>query len=71
MLMLGLPRRYSLLKSHYSAKDLQAEELQGKLTVGEVGGSFAEGIPQQERQLLHSYRKTSGTQWQKGDDPVI
>lgn len=69
--MLGLPKRYSLMKSLYRAEGLWAEELQSELTVGNTGGSSAEGIPQQEQQLLHSCRKTSGTQWQKAGDPVI
>ena len=68
--MLGLPRWYSLPRSHCGTKDLRAEEPQAELTIGQGGGSFAEGIPQQEPQLLRSRRKTSGTQWQKAGEPV-
>lgn len=71
MPMLGTPKRYSLVRSRYSTKDLQAEELQSELTMGEAGGSSADGIPQQEWQLLWSRRNTSAMQWQKAAESVI
>lgn len=65
--MLGLPKRYSLLKSHYSTKDLQGEELQGEQTVGEGGrwlfclkGSHSRdgsSSVRAERPVAHSGRK--------------
>lgn len=69
MAMLGLPRRYSLLKSHYNTKDELKSCLASWLWGRQVAILLKES--QSRNDSSCSSRKTSGMQWQKTGEPGI
>lgn len=67
--MWGLPRRYSLLKSHYNTKN-ELKSCTAGSSLGRQVDILVKGSHSRNGSSCSS-RKTSGMQWQKADEPGI